>query len=42
MGFPIDYTILYTLLLADDKVVITGDKEDEIYLLGKLKEDYEN
>ena len=40
MGIQIGNEILYTLLFADDQVLIAGDEEDASYMLGKLKEEY--
>jgi len=41
MGIPLENTTLYTLQLADDQVVLAGDREDLEYMTRKLKETYE-
>lgn len=41
MGFPIDNKILHSLLFADDQIVFAQDEDDMIYMLRKLKEEYE-
>lgn len=42
MGIRIKGNILYTLLFADDRVIITGYKEYAIYLFSEVKEQHEN
>jgi len=41
MGIPIGDETLYTLLFADDQVVIAGDRDDSSYMFRKLEEEYE-
>jgi len=41
MGIPVENITLYTLQLADDQVVLAGDKENLEYMTCKLKETYE-
>ena len=41
MGMPFGNDSIYTLLFADDKVVISQDYEDMEYMLRKLLEEYE-
>jgi len=38
MGIPLENTKLYTLLFADDQVVLASYKEDLEYMTRKLKE----
>ena len=40
MGIPIDDEVLYTLLFADDQVLLATDRDDISYMLRKLKEEY--
>ena len=40
MGLPIGDETIYTLLFADDQVLITGDQDDSSYMLRKLQEEY--
>ena len=40
MGILLENTTLYTIQLADDQVVLAGDKEDLEYMTCKLKETY--
>ena len=41
MGIPVGNDSIYTLLFADDQVVISQDYEDMEYMLRKLLEEYE-
>jgi hypothetical protein len=41
MGITLGNITLYTLQIADDQVVLAGDKEDLEYMTRKLKENYE-
>ena len=41
LGVPIDNDILFTLLFADDQVIITGEKDNANYMLKKSKEEYD-
>ena len=40
MGLPIGDETIYTLLFADDQVLITGDQDDSSYMLRKLQREY--
>ena len=40
MGLQIDVSYLYTLLFADDQVVIAADIDDVSYMTRKLEEEY--
>lgn len=40
MGIPIKDSVLYTLLFADDQVVIAACREDAKYMTRKLNEKY--
>ena len=41
MGIPVGNDSIYTLLFADDQIVISQDYEDMEYMLRKLLEEYE-
>jgi len=41
IGITLENTTLFTLQVADDQVVLAGDKEDLEYMTRKLKETYE-
>lgn len=41
MGIPVGGEIMYTLLFADDQVIVAGDMDDLSYMLRKLKDEYE-
>ena len=41
LGVPIDNDILYTLLFTNDQVIITGEKNNAIYMLIKLKVEFD-
>ena len=40
MGIPINDKFLYTLLFADDQVVVAMDEQDSNYMIRKLHEQY--
>ena len=40
MGIPVGKDTLYTLLFADDQVLIAGDRDDSSYMFRKLHEEY--
>ena len=42
MGIPINDKFLYTLLFADDQVVVAMDEQDSNYMVRKLHEQYKN
>jgi len=42
MGIPINDKFLYTLLFADDQLVIAMDEQDSSYMIRKLHEQYKN
>ena len=42
MGIPINDKFLYTLLFADDQVVVAMDEQDSNYMTRKLHEQYKN
>jgi len=42
MGIPINDKFLYTLLFADDQVVVAMDEQDSNYMIRKLHEEYKN
>lgn len=41
MGVPVGDKVIFTLLFADDQVVLSTDQDDLNYMLRKLKEEYE-
>ena len=40
MRIPIDDEVLYTLLFADNQLLLATDRDDISYMLRKLKEEY--
>src|SRR5215510_6563048 len=40
MGIPINDKFLYTLLFADDQVMVAMDEQDSSYMIRKLHEQY--
>ena len=42
MGIPINDKFLYTLLFADDQVVVAMGEQDSNYVIRKLREQYKN
>jgi len=42
MGIPMNAKFLYTLLFADDQVVIAMDEQDSSFMIRKLHEKYKN
>jgi hypothetical protein len=40
MGTPIGEQTLYTLLFADDQVIVAADAEDVSFMTRKLKEEF--
>lgn len=40
MGIKIEEDFIYTLLFADDQLILAEDKEDVIYMIRKLIEEY--